>query len=126
MNCKLCEQRGKPPHFLSERRCGFNSDGKFTSDNWNCVTLGQLRKIAEHLDIISRDEDEMSHTYIPVYEDVKRYIYLSWYKNRGRTEYAEVFELDDCGSITFTGELTLTLAEKVISEFEKRLEENSQ
>lgn len=102
MACELCEKRGKPWEG-SDPKCGF-PDGQFSTNNWNCATLNTLRHLAEE----HRAEGEDFGTYRYRHCDVsfaalpftdsegsERFIALSWYKDRGRTGQAWVFQEDD-------------------------------
>jgi hypothetical protein len=85
--CERCVKAGHPPHFGSLRRCGFTPDGKFKTDNWNCETLNELRRIAEANHRSTRYND-VSICYVPVANG--GFAVLSWYKDRGRVDNAIV------------------------------------
>ena len=78
--CPRCKERGQtwegsPP------RCGFDEQGNFVEDNWNCATLNALREMAKE-NKVSCDNDNMS---IIAAWDVG-FAILHWYKDRGTTE----------------------------------------
>jgi hypothetical protein len=80
--CPRCIERGQtwngdPP------RCGFDENGNFIENNWNCATLNALRELAEENAVFS-DSHQQSISVIQKY-DVGHGI-LSWYKSRGRTD----------------------------------------
>lgn len=86
--CKLCRTRGQtwvgdPP------RCAFALDGKFSSDNWNCATMNELRELALPTQIWSNNE---SCGVVP-FED--GFIVMTWYKRRGQTGNAIVMLNDN-------------------------------
>ena len=61
--------------------------GRFTSENWNCLTANALRDHAERRETWSEGQ------YLGVIPFDGAFIVLSWYKHRGRTEGAwMVFE----------------------------------
>lgn len=84
--CPRCIERGQPSNFGSPVRCAFLEDGTFTSDNWQCVTIGILRDLAEILGHDARD-DGVSFGFVPVDGE---FIAMSWYKSRGATGMAVV------------------------------------
>jgi hypothetical protein len=66
----------------SDPQCAFSS-GTFYSENWNCVTANLLRDAAEmRKPLWSEDQ------YASLLPWEGRFILLSWYKHRGRTEGA--------------------------------------
>jgi hypothetical protein len=106
-NCKRCQKTPVPSNFGSPRKCAFNSNGIFTSDNWNCVTACELRALAgEGWDnkkdaesfFVRRDDRSYAAIWIPPHpEDVPDgervgpfrgggFIAMTWYKDRGQTE----------------------------------------
>ena len=108
----------------SKPQCAFKR-GKFTADNWNCVTMNLLREIADEL--VTYNGDERA-ALIPVggYGDELTghdpcnfifYVYLQWYKRRGQTERAVKFSI--CEDVP-PEPLTLKDAERVIKEYELR------
>ena len=86
--CKLCETTRKDWDG-DDRVCAF-PDGIFSDDNWNCATVNKLRELAENYRVYG---DDQSIAVIPIPE-MKEYnsgwLVLNWYKNRGRTDVAQV------------------------------------
>ena len=102
VSCKACEERGQtwsgsPP------KCAFE-DGIFNSDNWNCATMNKLRDLAEQNSLWSEDQNcgIISNKW-------GKFIVLSWYKRRGRTEGAWI--VDE----TEKHDLTIKAAEEFIN-----------
>lgn len=86
--CKLCEERGKTWKG-DDPKCAFNENGNFMEDfddNWNCETLNQLRSIAHDNDLAIFSNDEWA-AVIPYRGS---FIFLQWYKHRGRTHYVHI------------------------------------
>ena len=100
MACQLCEQRGKTWKG-EDPQCAFLAD-TFSTDNWNCATMHELRTICE--DRAVYNEDQYS-AVVPVF-DCGEFLVLSWYKRRGRTEGAWII---DSGNV-----LPLTIQEAVV------------
>lgn len=100
MTCNLCKKRGKTWNG-DDPKCAF-VDGVFNSDNWNCATMEELRKIAEEIETTQRDDNSAgSIGYLPVdnefasddFNTFGGYVVMMWYKNRGKTGNA-VFMTD--------------------------------
>lgn len=90
MACKLCEKRGKPEHFEDEPKCAFSDVGVFQVDNWQCATLGELRKIALENGWYKWLSDvEVTVAVIPI-KNTSDTLRMAWYKNRGQTENADI------------------------------------
>jgi len=100
MPCKLCEQRGKTWKG-DDPKCAFLAD-TFSTDNWNCATMHELRTICEDLAVYN--EDQYS-AVVPVF-DCGEFLVLSWYKRLGRIEGAWII---DSGTV-----LPLTIQEAVV------------
>ena len=81
--CKKCEDRAKTWNG-SAPNCAFDERGVFSSDNWNCATMNELRKIAEEREQWNEDQYIAA---IPIIGE-GTFVVLSWYKHRGRTEGA--------------------------------------
>ena len=81
--CKKCDDRGQV-WSGSVPQCAFENNETFSSVNWNCATMNELREIAE--ENAQWNEDQFIGT-IPIIED-GTFVVLSWYKSRGRTEGA--------------------------------------
>ena len=103
MPCKLCIERGKTWEGDSPI-CAFFQN-KF-GDNWNCATVGKLRELChdtfnlpagidhqycddQHYVTIKVDHLELSDSDPPLA------LWMTWYKNRGRTD-AMWLLFDDC------------------------------
>ena len=85
--CKLCEIRVKDWNG-SDPRCGFDSNGDFTDNNWNCATLINLRcLITDHDEEVYADDQYSG--LIPLGAS---FVLLSWYKRRGGTEGAWIVD----------------------------------
>jgi hypothetical protein len=86
VTCRMCKERGKTWKG-DNPECGFES-GTFDPDhNWACATMMKLRDLAEERRAWS---DDQSASVIPLPDGA--FIFLGWYKNRGRTETAAVLE----------------------------------
>ena len=95
--CPRCVQKygevGRPANFESDPQCAF-PDGVFTTDNWMCSTMSDLRRIAE----TNRTWFEDSTVGVVPFESDDygcAFIVLKWYKSRGATEMAVLFNRDD-------------------------------
>ncbi len=89
-------ERHKDSHYGSPVECAF-PNGVFNTNNWGCFTMGELR------DFFYTEEgekhywrDDMKNAslgVIPIPEecDLSGYVVMSWYKDRGRTGQAWVF-----------------------------------
>lgn len=93
-HCARCVSGGHPSDFGSEIKCGFK-DGVFVGRDWNCRTLGELRRIAYQSDRALRWNDQ-SIAVIPRGE--WGFIVLTYYKDRGATDRAYCAE--GCTPIT--------------------------
>lgn len=104
MSCQMCRERGKTWEG-ADPQCAFEG-GKFSRENWNCATANAIRDICEPFNTLVTDG--VTHTYcddqhygtIRVYDlfdgDSVEYqqadgpmplaLWVTWYKNRGRTE----------------------------------------
>jgi hypothetical protein len=78
--CPRCIERGQT-WSGDAPECGFDKDGNFLENNWNCATLNALREMGEEGRVWC---DEQNMTIIKR-DDVGHGI-LSWYKSRGRTD----------------------------------------
>lgn len=90
--CPRCQERGKFWHG-SDPRCAF-PNGLFEPDNWSCATAGALREAVDPCGPYSWWCEDQYFAIIP-FDDPDdpgdlRFIFLSWYKSRGRTETAEL------------------------------------
>ena len=100
--CKACEKRGKTWEG-DDPRCGFDKDGVFTTDNWNCATLNELRHL--HNKNVAYHND-CSLVSIPIEDG---WIVLSWYKTHGCTQVGHFI------TGLYTLPLTLGLAEQALT-----------
>ena len=118
MACKLCEKRGKPEHFADDPQCAFSDVGVFQVDNWQCATMGELRKIAlenDWYEWMADTEDTVARIPIINTSDTLR---MGWYKNRGQTENADIVSRVLGGRIKFLSRpLTLDDAERVLRDY---------
>lgn len=86
LSCKLCRERGKTWQG-DDPKCAFLR-GVFSSDNWNCATMNTLREVMGEVGLTHRIDDQ---TYGLLFMD-GACLYVSWYKNRGKTESAWLME----------------------------------
>lgn len=77
--CPRCSARPKD-WSGDDPKCGFDEDGNFLGDNWNCATLNALRDMGG-------EEVWCDDTYVKIVSrfDVGHGV-LSWYKHRGTTD----------------------------------------
>ena len=78
--CPRCIQRGQTWNGDAPK-CGFDVEGNFLRNNWNCATLNSLRKMGEETEVWCNNQFNM--TIVRQY-DVGHGI-LSWYKSHGAT-----------------------------------------
>ena len=78
--CPRCASRVKDWNG-DDPKCGFDKDGNFLENNWNCATLNALRDKANENRVWS---DDYSMSIIQTF-DVGFGI-LRWYKHRGQTD----------------------------------------
>lgn len=95
--------------------CAFENE-EFSTDNWGCQTIKELRQIAEdeENECYAHRHNDSSIVVIP-YTDKEGYTYwliMPIYKNRNYVEDAFFLHF---------GKLTLTEAEKIIKYYEKRI-----
>jgi hypothetical protein len=93
--CPRCVARPKD-WVGSDPVCGFDADGSFRARNWNCATLGELRDMAEaeQYHVLWHEDSNAVLMKGPEYDDGRAgpYVLLRWYKQRGRTEWALLWE----------------------------------
>lgn len=116
MTCSRCKDAyadGKPDTFGSEPECAFKTE-VFDSSNWQCQTMNELRDLTEK-SATYNDDQWAAIIVIPAPTNdeeraarVADFIFLGWYKHRGRTEAA--YMLDQTKMMP----LTLEVAEKVL------------
>lgn len=118
MACRRCTERGKNWEG-DDPKCAF-PHGVFTSDNWMCATALALRGVCADLPLLDdafaiRDDDSSWGVINVIGIELERGYYktlwLSWYKNRGRTD--GILLLDD-GSVDTP---TLDDCERVLLRF---------
>lgn len=89
--CPRCIQQGWPENCGSPPECAFPR-GWFEKENWNCATMNILRTQAERTTAYTSD-DRVAVLSMPAQDDKDSgFILLAWYKNRGRTDLAILFE----------------------------------
>jgi hypothetical protein len=103
MACKECNKRGKTWRG-DDPKCGFETD-VFSPENWNCASIGLLRDLADERSVYNEGQ---YCSIIPI-PDTCEFIVLSWYKNRGRTDYAIVM------SDTGPRPLTIDVVESILN-----------
>lgn len=107
MSCDRCE---RPKTWSGDdRRCAFDAEGRFVSDNWNCGSLDWFRTTAAEELFDVEDNDQHAAT-LPLGDGL--FVVLGWYKSRGRTEAA---------ALLYEGHLqplTLAAVEALLAEVE--------
>ena len=109
--CPRCLQRGQtwvgdPP------QCGFNANGSFNQNNWNCATLNAMRNLGGIVE--AREGD---YTVGIVSRCDVGFGILKWYKRRGRVERF----LDsnfEAGNLELAQELLGDIEPKITREWE--------
>ena len=93
MTCKLCKERVKS-WGGDNPRCAFTDGGEYSTDNWNCATVNEIRSITYEGGKLSRLVDyrycsDQKYATIKIddcdIEDGPLALWLTWYKNRGAT-----------------------------------------
>jgi len=89
--CKRCLEKEK--EWSKEHdpiQCAFdNKENIFNTENWNCWTMDVLREKAMDSEIWNQDQYASLIPYEIQLDDwsyIISYLYLEWYKSRGRTE----------------------------------------
>lgn len=144
LHCNLCKEHykdGRPLHFGSDPKCGFNEKGEFDPDNWMCITMNRLRSIVETSIGEQRDlplgcffhRDDMEYGSIGIVAVREGrypgfYLVMSWYKSRGRTSRAVVTGGGGPEVTRWTGmaPLTLELAEIILKQYTKETDGTDQ
>lgn len=104
MKCKACVERVKD-WVGSDPKCAFETTSVFNEQNWNCATVSKIRKICYHASTSGTqvfpgvdfqrygDQSYVTFNLHELYEHTFRNVietpfalWVSWYKNRGRTE----------------------------------------
>lgn len=80
--CGWCRRRGQTWDG-SAPKCAFPDGGKFVSDNWNCATMNVLRALIDTGSEVWSDDQWLGTLAVG-----GKFLVLSWYKRRGRTEGA--------------------------------------
>jgi hypothetical protein len=93
MTCAMCKARGKTWQG-SDPTCGFESS-EFSTDNWNCATIGAIRSICYEGNELPAGVD-YQYCEDQKYATIKvdhidglggaLALWLTWYKCRGRTD----------------------------------------
>lgn len=86
--CQRCVGRGKTWEG-SDPTCAFTR-GYFSSNNWACATMLALRDLTEDTTAVWNDDHHAGLLPIPDGE----FLFMRWYKNRGRTDVAVVLDYD--------------------------------
>lgn len=90
--CRRCSADPQPSNFASPRSCAFTTDGAFTPDNWNCVTLNLLADDEDRGVNLGGDDESgrvvpVARTWIDQYGDrefsTDGWLVLTRYKHRG-------------------------------------------
>lgn len=108
---------GRPQLSMSRCHCAFPTRKSFVTDNWNCQTMVELRRLlgrASHLSTsmpadrsyeFVQDDARLLVARIPDTSDdpalQSGFLVLSWYKERGRTSQAMVFDGDSGRPLTY-------------------------
>jgi hypothetical protein len=77
-------------------KCAF-VDGRFTSNNWSCMTMSILRSMAYENGHVARDDmnsGSIAVFNIPENDAVCGYLVMSYYKDRGCTGMAVIMNDD--------------------------------
>lgn len=78
--CPRCKERGKTWNG-DDPICGFDEEGNFIENNWNCATLNDLRVAAQDN---TTHCDDYNVAVLCKYD--VRFGILTWYKSRGRVD----------------------------------------
>jgi hypothetical protein len=131
MECQACKDRGKTWEG-SDPICAFGNGLFFSTDNWACATMCELRKIIQHklyddeniyIDNIDswNMRDDMDCATIGVLrvpdmptDDGGCYLIMTWYKDRGATGKAILMSDDSEPRI-----LTMETANNIIKYFKR-------
>jgi len=93
-DCKLCKKRGKAWNG-DNPKCAF-ANGIFSNENWNCETANRLRNLTIDTKFYSNDQ----YCGVIDLDECGKFLILSWYKSRGRTEGAWVVDQSSISPIT--------------------------
>lgn len=109
MKCKLCIEKEKTWNKEnSEIECAFEN-WVFSEKNWNCWTMVLLREKAENNSLWVNDTNAWLIPYhfdTEVWYEESWFIYLEWYKSRGKT--------DKCIDMETLKPVNLELIEKIL------------
>ncbi len=95
MTCKLCLVPGYKDWEGQDPKCHF-SKGEFNREGWNCGTANALRRVIPE-DLIQYYEDQR---FVAIniakreLEAASLFLYISWYKNRGRLDSIKLIYSD--------------------------------
>jgi hypothetical protein len=121
--CDACRERGKTWQGDSPK-CAFMHGHHFSSDNWCCATMGELRHACEEKETWSNDDYAGVVAVQELVADTFSYrpthIVIHWYKSRGRTDGAIVFD-GHGGTHTLEADLASAVA-RSLAEERKRVE----
>lgn len=109
MTCPLCRQfREKHPlihgkHVLITCTmgpivCAFENSEVFSTENWNCQTMTAFRDLFNEytMNLIRRNDTSTAMIAIPDHPNGQvGVLVLAWYKNRGQTGRAMIFNADE-------------------------------
>ena len=121
LTCAACAERGKTWNG-SDPVCAF-ANGAFSEDNWSCATVERLREVVcegqnpmpPHVDYRFCFDQKYATVQIDHVEDAQGEriglaLWVSWYKNRGRTEAMWVLDADKPPRAPTESELLAILA----------------
>lgn len=110
--CPRCTEQGWPEYFGSEPKCGWNEDGSFNKDNWQCATLTALRWLAHKRQTGIFGMDETCYVVALLNWDTgpTGFVVLWSYKERGRV--SGMAHIKDSASVPKP--LTLAVAEEAL------------
>lgn len=106
MSCERCRTAVKDWEG-ADRKCAFNA-GVFSSDNWNCATMAELRDLAQPGALWNEDQ----YAAVLRLGNCSGFIVLSWYKRRGRTEGAWFMTEDTVRPLALTEAIEVIEAER--------------
>lgn len=94
--CPACVKQGWPDYFGCAPTCGWNEDGTFNRENWNCATLVMLRQRARaHGNVSWTNDHNLYVVPLPLgtpWGD--GWAVLTSYKEHGATETARFMECE--------------------------------
>lgn len=97
------------------RKCAFE-EAKFSSENWNCATMGMLRTLGDsnfYVNPPGAEVRSIDQTGSMLPFDGK-FIVMGWYKSRGKVEAAVVVDEEKVRTLTLeVAELCLDFYRKI-------------